>query len=116
MFVAVLAVPLGIFMLADRDARKHFTTPGPYIALAAAIAAMAPHLVWLVQNDFLPFGYAEHRAVLPRGNSGRERPLNASGLIARKSSLSGGAARRVRVLKAQPSFVASCGPIRSRRW
>jgi 4-amino-4-deoxy-L-arabinose transferase-like glycosyltransferase len=66
-FVAVLAVPLGIFMLADRDARKHFTTPGPYIALAAATAAMAPHLVWLVQNDFLPFGYAEHRAVLPRG-------------------------------------------------
>ena len=57
-FVAVLAVPLGIFMLADRDARKHLTTPGPYIALAAAIAAMAPHLVWLVQNDFAPFSYA----------------------------------------------------------
>jgi hypothetical protein len=54
-------------MLADRDARKHFATPGPYIALAAAIAMMAPHLVWLVQNDFLPFGYAEHRAVLSRG-------------------------------------------------
>jgi hypothetical protein len=66
-FIVVLAVPLGIFMLADRDARKHFTTPGPYIALAAAIAAMAPHLVWLVQNDFLPFGYAEHRAQLSRG-------------------------------------------------
>jgi hypothetical protein len=66
-FVVVLAVPIGIFMLADRDARKHFATPGPYIALAAAIAAMAPHVVWLVQNDFLPFGYAEHRALLPRG-------------------------------------------------
>ena len=66
-FVAVLAIPLAIFMLADRDARKHFATPGPYIALAAAIATMAPHLVWLVANDFLPFGYAEHRAVLSRG-------------------------------------------------
>jgi hypothetical protein len=66
-FVAVLALPLGIFMLADRDARKHFATPGPYIALAVAIATMAPHLVWLVQNDFLPFGYAEHRAQLSRG-------------------------------------------------
>jgi len=63
----VLAIPLAIFMLADRDARKHFATPGPYIALAAAIAMMAPHLVWLVANDFLPFGYAEHRAVLSRG-------------------------------------------------
>lgn len=66
-FVAVLAIPLAIFMLADRDARKNFATPGPYIALAAAIATMAPHLVWLVQNAFLPFGYAEHRAVLSRG-------------------------------------------------
>ncbi len=66
-FVAVLAIPLAIFMLADRDARRHFVTPGPYIALAAAIAVMAPHLVWLAANDFLPFGYAEHRAVLPRG-------------------------------------------------
>ena len=28
---------------------------------------MAPHLVWLVQNDFLPFTYAEHRAVPSRG-------------------------------------------------
>ncbi len=66
-FVAVLAIPLAIFMLTDRDARRHFATPGPYIALAAAIGVMAPHLIWLVQNDFLPFGYAEHRAVLPRG-------------------------------------------------
>jgi len=28
---------------------------------------MAPHLIWLVRNDFLPFAYAEHRAVLSRG-------------------------------------------------
>jgi len=28
---------------------------------------MAPHLVWLVQNDFLPFAYAEHRALPSRG-------------------------------------------------
>ena len=28
---------------------------------------MAPHLIWLVQNDFLPLDYAERRAVLSRG-------------------------------------------------
>src|SRR5664280_1882617 len=66
-FVAVLAIPLALFVLIDRDARKTLATPGPYIALAAALITMAPHLVWLVQNDFLPFAYAEHRAVLPRG-------------------------------------------------
>ena len=66
-FVAVLAIPLALFVLFDRDARKTLATPGPYIALAAALITMAPHLVWLVKNDFLPFAYAEHRALPSRG-------------------------------------------------
>ncbi len=66
-FVAVLAIPMALFVLLDRDARKTLTTPGPYIAIAAALITMAPHLVWLVQNDFLPFAYAEHRALPSRG-------------------------------------------------
>jgi len=66
-FVAVLAIPLALFVLIDSDARKTLATPGPYIALAAALITMAPHLVWLVQNDFLPFAYAEHRALPSRG-------------------------------------------------
>jgi 4-amino-4-deoxy-L-arabinose transferase-like glycosyltransferase len=66
-FVAVLAIPLALFVALDRDARKILATPGPYIALAAALITMAPHLVWLVQNDFLPFAYAEHRALPSRG-------------------------------------------------
>ena len=59
--------PLALFVLIDRDARKTLATPGPYIALAAALITMAPHLVWLVRNDFLPFAYAEHRALPSRG-------------------------------------------------
>ena len=66
-FVVVLAVPLALFTLLDRDARRAWVTPGPYIAMAAALIAMAPHLVWLVKNDFLPFAYAEHRALPSRG-------------------------------------------------
>ena len=66
-FVAVLAIPLALFVLIDRDARKTLGTPGPYIAIAAALITMAPHLVWLVRNDFLPFAYAEHRALPSRG-------------------------------------------------
>lgn len=66
-FIAVLALPLGLFMLFDREARKHLATPGPYVALAAALAVMAPHLIWLAQNDFLPFAYAQSRAVPSRG-------------------------------------------------
>ena len=66
-FVAVLAIPLALFVFIDRDARQTLKTPGPYIAIAAALITMAPHLVWLVNNDFLPFTYAEHRALPSRG-------------------------------------------------
>jgi len=66
-FVAVLVAPMVVLALVDRDARKALATPGPYVAAVVALIVASPHLVWLVQNDFLPFAYAEHRAVLPRG-------------------------------------------------
>jgi hypothetical protein len=66
-FVVVLAAPMALFVLVDRDARKVLATPGPYVAAAVALITVAPHLVWLVKTDFLPLTYAEHRAVLPRG-------------------------------------------------
>jgi len=66
-FVAVLAVPLVLFALIDRDARKSLATPGPWIAAAVALLVIAPHLVWLVRNDFLPFAYADARALHFKG-------------------------------------------------
>jgi 4-amino-4-deoxy-L-arabinose transferase-like glycosyltransferase len=66
-FVVVLAAPLALFMLADRDARRHFATPGPYVAAAIALLIAAPHVVWLVQTDFLPLKYAESRAAPSHG-------------------------------------------------
>ena len=66
-FMVVLGVPLALFILFDKEARKTLATPGPYVAAAAALITMTPHLVWLVQNDFLPFSYAEHRATVSRG-------------------------------------------------
>src|SRR6185312_710010 len=44
-FMVVLAVPLALFILFDEDARKTLATPGPYIAAAAALVTIAPHLV-----------------------------------------------------------------------
>jgi 4-amino-4-deoxy-L-arabinose transferase-like glycosyltransferase len=66
-FVVMLAVPLALFLLLDRDARKALATPGPWVALVLALLVMAPHLVWLVRNDFLPFAYASARAAPVRG-------------------------------------------------
>jgi 4-amino-4-deoxy-L-arabinose transferase-like glycosyltransferase len=66
-FVVVLAVPLALFLLIDRDARKALRTGGPWLALAVAAIVMLPHLVWLVRHDFLPFTYAGVRAAPVRG-------------------------------------------------
>ena len=66
-FVVMLIAPMAVFIIIDPDARKSLATPGPYVAAAVALIVMAPHLAWLVQNDFLPLGYAERRAVLSRG-------------------------------------------------
>jgi 4-amino-4-deoxy-L-arabinose transferase-like glycosyltransferase len=66
-FIVVQAVPLALFGLFDRDARKSLATPGPWIAVAVALGVMSPHLVWLMQNDFLPFTYADARAAQFKG-------------------------------------------------
>ena len=66
-FVVVQILPLIVFAVADRNARKLFATPGPWIAVAVALALIAPHLIWLVQNNFLPFAYASSRAVQFQG-------------------------------------------------
>ena len=58
-FVVVLALPLVLFILLDRDARQSLATPGPYVALAVALLVACPHLVWLVQHRFSPLQYAE---------------------------------------------------------
>jgi hypothetical protein len=66
-FVIVLAAPMALFLLFDREAREALATAGPWFAGAVALLVMAPHLVWLVQNDFLPFAYADRRAAPSRG-------------------------------------------------
>jgi 4-amino-4-deoxy-L-arabinose transferase-like glycosyltransferase len=66
-FVIMLAVPYALFMLFDRQARRAFATPGPWLALAVALLVAAPHVIWLFQTDFLPFAYASHRAAPVRG-------------------------------------------------
>src|SRR5215813_6816599 len=66
-FVVILALPLALFLCLDREARPALATPGPYVAAAVGLLVASPHLVWLVDNDFLPFKYAEARAAPVRG-------------------------------------------------
>src|ERR1700746_2039970 len=66
-FVVVLAVPYVLFMLFDREARRTFATPGPWLVLFVALGVAAPHIVSLYQRYFFPFPYARHRATPVRG-------------------------------------------------
>lgn len=66
-FVVMLAAPYALFLLLDRDARCALGTPGPWIALAVAIIITAPHVAWLIENDFLPLAYVNARSAPVHG-------------------------------------------------
>ena len=66
-FVVVIAGSYAVFLLFDRDARTALRTAGPWLAAAVALILTAPHLIWLVQNDFAPFHYVDARAAPARG-------------------------------------------------
>lgn len=63
----MLAATLFVFLIADRDARRCWLTPGPWIALAAFMVVIAPHALWLIDNDFLPFAYVDARSARAAG-------------------------------------------------
>jgi len=66
-FVIVIAGSYAVFLLFDRDARPTLRTPGPWLAAGLALVLTTPHLIWLVQNDFVPFHYVDARAAPARG-------------------------------------------------
>jgi hypothetical protein len=57
-----LAASIGLFLLADRDARRAWRTPGPYLMALAFLVVIAPNLWWLADSGFLPLRYVDARA------------------------------------------------------
>ena len=49
-------------MILDPIARKSLKTPGPWLALATTIVIALPHLIWLFQNDFIPYNYVNNKS------------------------------------------------------
>jgi hypothetical protein len=60
--LAVFVLPLLLFVLTDETARRCLRTPGPYLAAAAFLVLIAPHVYWLTEQSFLPLRYADARA------------------------------------------------------
>jgi hypothetical protein len=55
---AVLLLGLAIAAVTDPRRAEYFRSPAPWITVLVGGLAIAPHLIWLVQNDFAPFSYA----------------------------------------------------------
>ena len=53
-----LLLGLGIAALADRRRAAYFRSPAPWVTIAVGALALAPHVAWLIANDFAPFSYA----------------------------------------------------------
>jgi 4-amino-4-deoxy-L-arabinose transferase-like glycosyltransferase len=64
-----LLLGLVIAALFDRRRGAYFKSSAPWIIVAAGGVAMAPHLVWLVDNGFAPIRYAQavHGGMSPWG-------------------------------------------------
>jgi len=54
---ALLAAGVGIALLSRPELRRTFVTPGPYLALALALAVFAPNLVWNAHHGWVSFRY-----------------------------------------------------------
>jgi 4-amino-4-deoxy-L-arabinose transferase-like glycosyltransferase len=53
-----LLAGLVVAALADRRRLDYFRSAAPWVTIAVGGAAFAPHIAWLVANDFSPFSYA----------------------------------------------------------
>src|SRR6202042_2559696 len=57
-WVLTMIGDIGIAALLHPDRLKFLRSPAPWVAIAAAVVAMIPHLLWLKEVDFAPLIYA----------------------------------------------------------
>ena len=68
LFGFALLLALFLFIVTGRETRKYFRRPGPYLAFAVFALVLAPYLVWLARNNFLPFIYIANRVSEEKNN------------------------------------------------
>ncbi len=57
-WVLTMIGAIGLAALLHPDRMKFLRSPAPWVAIVVLVVAMLPHLVWLVQVDFVPLTYA----------------------------------------------------------
>lgn len=56
-----LSIAIMVMLIFCKDFRKSLKTPGPYLAGLIALIIVTPHLIWVVQNDFITITYGINR-------------------------------------------------------
>jgi 4-amino-4-deoxy-L-arabinose transferase-like glycosyltransferase len=62
-YSALLLISCFAASFAHPDWRRYYRSPTPYVSVAVCGLLFAPHLWWLVKNDFAPFKYVEEKTV-----------------------------------------------------
>jgi len=57
----IILFTLGLLMVLHPESRRRLTGRGPYLAVLTTFFLFLPHLVWLVNNNFIPIYYIEDR-------------------------------------------------------
>jgi 4-amino-4-deoxy-L-arabinose transferase-like glycosyltransferase len=66
----VLLLGLGIAALVDPRRGAYFRSPAPWVTVAVGALVLAPHVVWLIANDFAPLSYAvDVHGAVPLGST-----------------------------------------------
>lgn len=68
--VVILYLTVVAWTLIEPRLRRTVATPWPWIGGVLSLAVAAPHLVWLVENDFAPIQYASERSAEATSNVG----------------------------------------------
>ena len=97
-----LLAGLGVAALADPRRGAYFRSAAPWVTIAVGALALAPHVAWIVANDFAPFTYAVAAHPATRASA----IMSAARIPRRRRRLSGGAGRHSRGVTARPSLRA----------
>ncbi len=61
-FSAILLVCCFVASLLHANRRRYYRSVSPYLSVVVCLAMILPHVVWLFDNDFLPFKHIESLA------------------------------------------------------
>src|SRR5258705_4571360 len=73
-FILVLALPLALFLLLDRDARPALKTPCPYLAVLVGLSVALPPIGLAGESGFPPLTYSGARGAPGRGPPAHRLP------------------------------------------